>query len=125
MNIQKYIYALLICIYASISFGDENLKPFAITLESSPEISLILDRKYEVMSFKKPEQNLVVFMFIPEDDQSSAILGIGKGGNRKTIESIKKGYEGAVVQIVKGRLQELKLIGGTMKIQSIITVPAM
>jgi hypothetical protein len=99
---------LLTLLFINAALGKEPAT-FPLTLESSPKISLIFDRTYQVMSLSKPGDNVAIYVFIPEDDRSSAMLAIGEGGHQKTIESIKEDYEGAIVKVVEGDVAGIKV----------------
>jgi hypothetical protein len=80
--------------------------PNEVTLKGDPTIHLALDRLYRTMEIKPqegtPNKDLRAYLFIPEDDQSSAVLFIGNDGCPKTEETIAQMHEGAKVTKAKG-----------------------
>ena len=80
----------------------------AMELKGSPAIRLRLDREYAVIEMRPessgdaPAKDLRSWMFVPKDEQSSAVFGIGAGGHRKTEQVIARMYEGARVTKIPG-----------------------
>jgi hypothetical protein len=52
-----------------------------------------------------PTKALRIYILVPEDEQSSATLGIGPGGRQKTEEAIARHYQGARVTKVAGTVR--------------------
>jgi len=92
----------------SVTRGGSVGRTKVTVLEGPPTIRLTLDREYKVLEMR-PESparasgsDLRTWMFVPKDEQSSVVFGIGVGGNRKTEEVISRMYEGAVVKRIPG-----------------------
>lgn len=68
-------------------------------LGGSPTIRLTLDREYRLVETRpeSPDEPRI-WTFVPKDEQSSVVFGIGTGGHRKTEGDIARMYEGAVVK---------------------------
>jgi hypothetical protein len=75
-----------------------------------PAVHLVFDRKYDVLKIGHkdgtPLQGQLLYMMVPEDQQSSLTLAIGDGFHLKTEGFIADMYEGAKVTKVDG------IIGG-------------
>jgi hypothetical protein len=52
-----------------------------------------------------PMKDLRIYTLIPQDEQSSAVLAIGRGGHKKTEEAIARNYQGAKVTKVAGTVR--------------------
>lgn len=80
--------------------------PNEVALKGDPAVHLALDRAYKVMEIspkaEMPKKDLRTYLFVPEDDQSSAVLFIGNDGQPKTEEVIAQMHEGAKVLKVIG-----------------------
>jgi|1186.fasta_scaffold416226_2 hypothetical protein len=50
-------------------------------------------------------KDLRIYMLVPRDEQSSAVLGIGQGGHKRTEEAIERHYRGAKVTKVAGTVR--------------------
>jgi hypothetical protein len=89
--------------------SDGDVPP--IVLRGSPTIRLKPDRRYEIRQMPTtpepdvPTKNLRIYMLVPQDEQSSAVLAIGPGGHRKTEEAIARNYQGAKVTKVAGTVR--------------------
>jgi hypothetical protein len=74
---------------------------FDVVLMDNPAVKVTFDRKYEVMKISKKEGAAVcdplLYMMLPEDQQSAVTLGIGDGLHPKTEGIIAQMYEGAKV----------------------------
>jgi hypothetical protein len=83
---------------------------FDVVLMDDPAVHLVFDRKYEVLKIAHkdgtPLQGQLLYMMLPEDQQSSVTFGIGNGFYKKTEKTIAEMYEGAKVTKVDA------LIGG-------------
>jgi hypothetical protein len=84
-------------------------------LGDSPTVRLRLDREYKVFETRPgsaaeaSRSDLRSWILVPKDEQSSAVFGIGAGGDRKTEEVIARMYRGAAVTKISGALAGKKV----------------
>ena len=78
-----------------------NAADFDVVLMDNPAVKVTFDRKYEAFKITKKKgasaTDPLVYMMMPEDQQSAVTLGIGDGLSPKTEETISQMYEGAKV----------------------------
>jgi len=106
---MKRIFSALILglVLAAHAFG------YDVVLMDDPAVHLVFDRKYEVAKIGHkdgtPLQGQLLYMMVPEDQQSSLTLAIGDGFHLKTEGFIAEMYEGAKVTKVDGIVGGFKM----------------
>jgi hypothetical protein len=98
---RPFIFILFLRL-ASTSFAD----PSELRLPGDPPVHLIMDREYRVTEIGNKDhpsmKDLRVYLLRSKDDQSSAVLAFGSGGQSKTEETIAAVFGGAKVTKIDG-----------------------
>jgi len=102
---MKRLQTILYCLFL---FTAPCFAGVPVDLPGPPKIHLVLDRVYEAFLIGpqkgKPDPGLRVYMFNPQDGQSSATFAWGEGGHPNTEQSIAEMYEGAKVSKKPGTI---------------------
>lgn len=101
---MKIVLAVFLLAFGEACFG----QAFEVSLPSRPPLGVVLDREYSVAKLEASDlsskADKTSYMFTPTDEQSAALLTLGRDVASRTEEEIAKTHDGAKATRVGGQI---------------------